>query len=1072
LAPLVDTQSLRLTVGKAWRNLTEPSSTIHDVEQRRQAQFLSIVLVVFIPTLFLITVGWFFAQVNSQVELNVGLAAILFALVITVVAYFLSRTQHYKWSSYIMAFGASAGVIWTIFGTGQVDQEAVYYLFIPLLMSSLLLNMRMTLVLFVVQLIAVWVIATIEVPADSTAVFLSSVRFQTLSLILVLAGTHFRNLMAADRAAALKANEDLLVQTNDELESKIEERTAAYRKIAAQLVELIAEREQFESTLSEERNLLRTVIDNLPDHIFAVDAQGKYTLSNQAHSVFLGYSSSAELTGRTLEERLPESMAQHYWEEEQRIMDEDQPHFDLEQQHGAQNGETHYYSVSKIPLHDATDKVIGLVGIGRDITERKRQQTILEDANSQLEQRVQERTLELSATNALLRDQIREREQAEEQLQYQANVLENVSDAVISTDENFRIRSWNRAAETIYGYRAEDIIGKRLPDVTGLLTIGASLTEIITQVTQVGSWTGETTDKDSDGSMMQMLTSIASLRDRDNTHTGLVFVSRDITERKRIEAAEREQRLLAEALRDTSAAINSTLNLPEILDRILEYIERVLPYDSASIMLIEGGQVARVVHGTGFNERGMSLDVVRTIGLIVPDHWNLRYMSETAQPLLIADTNMVEGWHQSEYTTWIHSYAGAPIQIEGKVIGFVNLDSAEKHHFQLADAEKLQAFADQAGLAIHNANLFDAIAQYADELEQRVAQRTAELVRERAQIEAIMNSMNDGVFGVVLEDRPRKYANAAFQRMVGYSSEEWSFERMKPVGDEYGAFATSIDTIYDILAEETLWQGEGPIRRKDGTEFHALVTICRIDNLEGKPIGTVSIIRDISQEKELEQQQKLFVANASHELRTPITNMITRLYLTRKKPELLNEHLDVLDLITKRMRGLVEDLLDHSRFERGVIPLEPKAVDLRDVVNEVVKLQTPEAERKQITLELRVPETALTGHVDPERMIQVITNLTINAIHYTPEGGQVFITASQLERTIQISVRDTGIGVPAALLPNLFKPFYRVSEKTKGTGLGLSIARGIIRAHDGDITVESQPNVGSTFIVTLPTSMP
>jgi PAS domain S-box-containing protein len=1065
-------QSLRFAFGKAWRNLTEPSSIIQDVEQRRQAQFLSIVLLVFIPTLFVITVGWFIAQVTTQSQLSVGMFAIVFALAITLLAYFLSRSERYKWSAYIMSFGASIGVIWTIFGTGQIDHEAVYYLFIPLLMSSLLLQMRMTLVIFVGQVVAVWIIATLQVPTESTAVFLSSLRFQTLSLILVLAGTHFRNLMAADRAAALKANEDLLVETNDELETRIEERTAAYRKIAAQLVELIAEREQFEATLSEERNLLRTVIDNLPDHIFAIDVQGNYTMSNQTHSVFLGFNGPAELTGRSLAERLPDDMARLYWAEEQGIMADGTPRYDLDQKHVGQDGEIQYYSVSKIPLRDVSGKITGLVGIGRNITERKRQQTILEDTNSQLEQRVQERTLELSATNALLREQILEREQAEEQLRYQANVLENVSDAVISTDDVVRIRSWNRAAEAIYGYRAEDVIGKYLPNVTGLLITENTLDTIIAQVKQSSLWTGETTDKHCDGSVMQMLTSIASLRDRENVYTGLVFVSRDITERKRIEAAEREQRLLAEALRDTSAAINSTLNLPEILERILEYIQRVLPYDSASIMMIDENDMARVVHERGFAARGVDLEEITEIKLRVADHWNLRHMRDSAQPLIIANTKAIEGWHQSVFTSWINSYVGAPIEIEGKVIGFVNLDSGKTHHFQVADAEKLQAFADQAGLAIHNANLFDAIAQYADDLEQRVAQRTAELVRERAQIEAIMNSMNDGVFGVVLEDRPRKYANAAFQRMVGYSSEEWSFERMMPASGEHDTFGGSINNIYDILAEAPLWQGEGPIRRKDGTEFHALVTICRIDNLDGKAIGTVSIMRDISQEKELEQQQKLFVANASHELRTPITNIITRLYLARKKPELIEEHLDVLDLITKRMRGLVEDLLDHSRFERGVIPLEPKAVDLRDLVKEVVKLQTPEAERKQITIELTLPDTSLIGDVDPERMIQVITNLTINAIHYTPEGGKLFINAAQDNQTIQISVRDTGIGVPTALLPNLFKPFYRVSEKTKGTGLGLSIARGIIRAHGGDIAVESQPNIGSTFTITLPVASP
>jgi signal transduction histidine kinase len=159
-----------------------------------------------------------------------------------------------------------------------------------------------------------------------------------------------------------------------------------------------------------------------------------------------------------------------------------------------------------------------------------------------------------------------------------------------------------------------------------------------------------------------------------------------------------------------------------------------------------------------------------------------------------------------------------------------------------------------------------------------------------------------------------------------------------------------------------------------------------------------------------------------------------------------------------------------------VIPLEPKLIDVRTLVTQVINLQIPEAEKKHIELVASLPENSLKSMVDPERMIQVITNLTINAIHYTPEGGEVRVSVEAFQseqgaERIRISVQDTGIGVPAALLPNLFKPFFRVSEKTKGTGLGLSIARDIVRAHDGDIVVESVAGVGSRFIVDIPAAV-
>jgi PAS domain S-box-containing protein len=432
---------------------------------------------------------------------------------------------------------------------------------------------------------------------------------------------------------------------------------------------------------------------------------------------------------------------------------------------------------------------------------------------------------------------------------------------------------------------------------------------------------------------------------------------------------------------------------------------------------------------------------------------------------------------QGPETDWIKSNLGAPIRIEGKVIGFVNLDSAMSNRFSQADADKLQAFADQAGIAIHNANLFAAITRHASDLETRVTARTAELVNERAQLQAIMDAMTEGVFGVLFGEKPTRYANTAFQQLTGYQAEEWVFDLLKPQSsDEPSDFTQDLDDLYDSLTSGMVWEGRGPVRRKDGRAFDAHLILTRIDSEDGSPVGVVTILRDISQERALERQKSLFVANASHELRTPITNMMTRLYLIRKQPEALDTHLQVLDEVARRMRGLVEDLLDHSRFERGVIPLEPKLIDVRLLVTQVVNLQIPEAEKKHIDLTVKQPDAALMSMVDPERMIQVITNLIINAIHYTPEGGNVNVVVDSVQQNdeserIRIIVQDTGIGIPSALLPNLFKPFFRVSEKTKGTGLGLSIARDIVRAHDGDIVVESVSGAGSRFIVDIPAAV-
>jgi PAS domain S-box-containing protein len=545
-----------------------------------------------------------------------------------------------------------------------------------------------------------------------------------------------------------------------------------------------------------------------------------------------------------------------------------------------------------------------------------------------------------------------------------------------------------------------------------------------------------------------------------------------IAERIRAEAAEREQRILAEGLKDTAAAINSVLELDEILDRILVYIERILPYDSASVMLVDNG-VARVVHGRGFDSDSIAVEEALALRLPLEQHGNLLQMYETQRPVIIVDTNTDPQWHFLSETHWIRSYVAAPIRIEGKVIGFVNLDSKSPHTFNESHAEKLLAFADQAGIALRNAELFETLRQYTADLEVRVSERTAEVKREQAQLQAIMDSMNEGLFGYIQNEKESTYINAALLQMTGYSTEEWNFQRLKPTGLSEVEFEERLQAMQSAVSSNGIWQGECQLQRKDGSEFSAYLTTSRIDNQDGQPIGSVTIVRDISQEKELQEVKSRFVANASHELRTPLTNLITRLYLLRKQPEQLEEHLVILDRVAARMRSLVEDLLDYSRFERGVIPLKSRSVDLRDLINDVIQMQCAEADAKGIGLDSELPENPIIVSVDPERINQAITNLVVNALFYTPEGGRVRVQLTVEESKadkhgVIIRVQDNGPGIPDTLLPNIFLPFHRGSENNKGTGLGLAIAKEVIDRHGGQISVESLTGQGGNFVIRLP----
>jgi len=960
-----------------------------------------------------------------------------------VLGYVLSGQRYGQLGRGLIVFSASSAVFAALIGDGVIYVEALPALIFPILIVRVLFRVQWALLVLGIQFVVVMCVGSVYFEIPVSEIILPAVYVHLLGGLLVVYGGRWISIGGVERWGAPVRNRTSIETTTD--------------------------------GLAKDHHLLRTVIENLPDHVFVLDREGRYILINRTLKEEFAQWTDQQILGKTPLEIFPGEVGRAFYEHEQMLMEAGKAALNEENSFRRASGEHVHILMSKIPLRDAEGRVNGLVGISRDISGRRANESVLQDAYSEMEQRVEERTRELSEANIRLREQIEVREQAEEQIRYQASLLENISDAIISVDYQFTVRSWNRAAEVMYGWGAQEALGRYAFDLIGANITTEVVDEIMRQMLTQGFWRGEMVDRHRDGTAFHVMASATLLKDAMGIPIGMVLVNRDIHEWKQVEAAEREQRLLAEALRDTSAAINSTLNLPEILEQILVSVEQVIPYSSASIMLLDD-EVARVVHARGFGAMGVDIGDVLALRFPIREFSNLQEMLRTSTALVIPDTRGHPAWRKERETGWIRSYVGAPIRIEGKVIGVINLDNAEANVFGETHAQQLQAFADHAGIAIHNANLFEAITRYTNQLEQRVTERTAELVSERAQLQAIMDSMNEGVYGVLFGEKPSRYANLAFQQMTGYAADEWSFDMLREdsAPGVRSGFKQDIDQIYDMLASGGIWEGQGTVRRKDGSVFEAQVTVSRIDSIDNRPVGTVTILRDVSHEKALEQQKSLFVANASHELRTPLTNLVTRLYLIRKQPEEMERHLEVLDEITRRMRNLVEDLLDHSRFERGVIPLEPKEIDLRDLIGQVVNLQMPEAEKKFIRLSVKQPEHRLNARVDPERMIQVITNLVVNAIHYTPEGGQVSVEVSEeamsAGKRARIKVEDSGIGIPSALLPNLFKPFFRVSEKTKGTGLGLSIARDIIRAHGGDITVQTQPGVGSCFMVDLPVS--
>lgn len=525
----------------------------------------------------------------------------------------------------------------------------------------------------------------------------------------------------------------------------------------------------------------------------------------------------------------------------------------------------------------------------------------------------------------------------------------------------------------------------------------------------------------------------------------------------------RDQQMLADALRDTALALNSTLDLDEVIDRILSHLAHIIPYDTADVLLIEG-DTFRIMRSKGNRERGTE-DWLHNLRIPLEAFGNLMLMLRTRRPLLIPDTHQAQEWKDFPFTEWIRSNLGAPIHIEEQPIGFITLNSAKPGSFTPEHAAHLEIFASHAAIALRNAQLYS-------QMEQRVRERTAELQFERNRLQVLLDATGEGI--IYTEGLRIQYVNPALCHMTGYTADELIgrsvaiFRRTDSPPEE----VKRLIAIREALRRDELWRDEFRLRAKDGREFDAGLTISLIGAPDERLLRAVTVMRDISQEKELYAQKARFVAHASHELRTPLTNLLTRLYLLRRKPEYLDEHLAVLEEVSGRMRLLVEDLLDLSRFERGTIVLRPEVLSVQDLLASVVNVQQHEAARKQIGITLSLPDRPLTVYADRERLIQVVTNLVTNAIHYTPVGGQVCVSAfaevCDGGGCVGLSVEDTGIGIEAKHLPHLFQPFYRVTTGKEGTGLGLTIAKEIVDLHGGIIEVESAPGKGSRFTVRLP----
>ncbi|MDQ1545752.1 MAG: hypothetical protein QOH69_656 [Actinomycetota bacterium] len=265
--------------------------------------------------------------------------------------------------------------------------------------------------------------------------------------------------------------------------------------------------------------------------------------------------------------------------------------------------------------------------------------------------------------------------------------------------------------------------------------------------------------------------------------------------------------------------------------------------------------------------------------------------------------------------------------------------------------------------------------------------------------------------------------------------------------------------------------------RADGTTIPVSLSVTQRVNESGATVGYLFVAADVTQAREVARLKDEFVGLISHELRTPLSSILGYLELLRDDDtnplsEEQEQYLAVAERNAHRLLRLVGDLLFTAQVESGKFPLDLKDVELEHIVTAAVESARPAAAAAGITVNEEVTDASPVVYGDPVRLGQVCDNLISNAIKFTPKGGTVTVSLAKSATDAVVTVRDTGMGIAASELDQLFSRFFRATTATRnavpGVGLGLTITKAIVTAHHGEMGVSSEEGVGTEFSVTLP----
>ncbi|MHB8859800.1 MAG: PAS domain-containing sensor histidine kinase [Thermoleophilia bacterium] len=359
----------------------------------------------------------------------------------------------------------------------------------------------------------------------------------------------------------------------------------------------------------------------------------------------------------------------------------------------------------------------------------------------------------------------------------------------------------------------------------------------------------------------------------------------------------------------------------------------------------------------------------------------------------------------------------------------------------------------------------------------RLALKIREVLREKEKTSAVLASVADGVYVVDTSGHIALW-NKAAETITGFTETEmigkrcFGAEGEIPEGFEgctpFCSSAPRVDEGFSSTGYEVL------TCKKDSEKMWLSVSAAPIRDSDGTLAGVVHVFRDISEYKEIDRMKSDFVATVSHELRTPLTSILgfsKTLLRTDASFSEASRQSFLLEIVREgeRLARLIEDVLSVSRIEAGRLRFDLKPVDAAPTVNQVIKNMARLTSIHNFVI--NVPDDLPRVSADPDKLYQVLLNLVVNAIKYSPDGGPITVTASAGDSKVLFEVEDRGVGISPDHLPHVFERFYRAARGkggAAGTGLGLYVSKSLVEQMGGRIWVESEVEKGSRFYFELP----